>query len=553
MEKRVRIAVLAMGFSGLVAEILFGSFYFGRKFEKSQNKLETFTVITILFLISFLTAIFLVRILKNAIGISIGESIGFWQMFYSSFLILMPASTLHGALFTSSCQIYSLFSGQDPSSAGRVYADETVGTVIGGIVGTYLFIPHLNTFQASIWLALLNFIVCLALLVPYWKTGRFQNTILVVLSVLVFFSGYLVFAGHADKLHHYSIKAQWKNLNVVHYQNSPYGNIWPVPDMPFVEEIVHLPALAHPKPEKLLIVSGGAGGMINEILKHPSIEKIDYAELDPLLISLFRKFPTPLTESELSDGRVKITHIDGRLFLRSTQEKYDLILVGITDPSNLQANRFFTKEFFSLAKERLNESGILVFGLPGSLTYMNQELKNLNSSIFHTLKSVFQYIRVFPGDGTNLFLSSDYRGIIEIDRMLVMERLKQRNIKAEVIIPWYIEQKLHPGWQDWFSHFIQESSQKINSDFTPRGVFYSISLWNALFAPYLRWPFAQFERIDVRTIAPLFVIPLFLYVFFRLRKIRFFRAGISFAIITTGFAGMIFDLMLIFAFQSILW
>jgi spermidine synthase len=217
----------------------------------------------------------------------------------------------------------------------------------------------------------------------------------------------------------------------------------------------------------------------------------------------------------------------------------------------LQANRFFTKEFFSLAKERLNESGILVFGLPGSLTYMNQELKNLNSSIFHTLKSVFQYIRVFPGDGTNLFLSSDYRGIIEIDRMLVMERLKQRNIKAEVIIPWYIEQKLHPGWQDWFSHFIQESSQKINSDFTPRGVFYSISLWNALFAPYLRWPFAQFERIDVRTIAPLFVIPLFLYVFFRLRKIRFFRAGISFAIITTGFAGMIFDLMLIFAFQSI--
>jgi spermidine synthase len=599
MEKRVRIAVLAMGFSGLVAQILllreflivfsgnelsigiilanwvileaFGSFYFGRKFEKSQHKLETFAVITILFFVSLLAAIFLVRILKSVIGVSIGESIGFWPMFYSSFLLQLPASILHGALFTSSCQIYSLFSGQDPSSAGRVYADETVGTVIGAIVGTYLFIPHLNTFQASIWLALLNFIVCLALLLPYWKTRPFQNTILVVLSVLVFFSGYLVFAGHADKLHHYSIKAQWKNLNVVHYQNSPYGNICvienegqyiffqdgiptvitPVPDMPFVEEIVHLPALAHPRPVKLLIVSGGAGGMINEILKHPSIEKIDYAELDPLLISLFRKFPTPLTESELSDGRVKITHIDGRLFLRSTQEKYDLILVGITEPSNLQANRFFTKEFFSLAKERLNESGILVLGLPGSLTYMNQELKNLNSSIFHTLRSVFPYIRVVPGDGTNLFLSSDYRGILEIDRMLVMERLIQRKIKADVMIPWYIEQKLHPGWQDWFSLFIQESSQKINSDFTPRGVFYSISHWNALFAPYLRWPFAQFERIDVRTIAPLFVIPLLLYVLFRFRKIRFFRAGIPLVIITTGFAGMIFDLMLIFAFQSI--
>jgi spermidine synthase len=557
MEKRVRIAVLAMGFSGLVAQILllreflivfsgnelsigiilanwvileaFGSFYFGRKFEKSQHKLETFAVITILFFVSLLAAIFLVRILKSVIGVSIGESIGFWPMFYSSFLLQLPASILHGALFTSSCQIYSLFSGQDPSSAGRVYADETVGTVIGAIVGTYLFIPHLNTFQASIWLALLNFIVCLALLLPYWKTRPFQNTILVVLSVLVFFSGYLVFAGHADKLHHYSIKAQWKNQNVVHYQNSPYGNICVIENE-----------------GQYIFFQDGIPTVIT-----PVPDKIDYAELDPLLISLFRKFPTPLTESELSDGRVKITHIDGRLFLRSTQEKYDLILVGITEPSNLQANRFFTKEFFSLAKERLNESGILVLGLPGSLTYMNQELKNLNSSIFHTLRSVFPYIRVVPGDGTNLFLSSDYRGILEIDRMLVMERLIQRKIKADVMIPWYIEQKLHPGWQDWFSLFIQESSQKINSDFTPRGVFYSISHWNALFAPYLRWPFAQFERIDVRTIAPLFVIPLLLYVLFRFRKIRFFRAGIPLVIITTGFAGMIFDLMLIFAFQSI--
>jgi len=599
MKKRVRIAILAMGFSGLVAEILllrellivfsgnelsigiilanwlileaFGSFFFGRKVEKSQNKLEAFTVITILFFISLLTAIFLVRILKNAIGISIGESIGLLPMFYSSFLILLPASILHGALFTSSCQIYSMFSDQDPSSAGRVYAYETVGTVIGAIVCTYLFIPHLNTFQTSIWLALSNFIVCLALLVPYRRTGLFQKTILVVLSVLAFFSGYLVFTGQADKLHHYSIKAQWKNLNVVHYQNSRYGNICvvenegqyiffqdgiptvitPVPDIPFVEEIVHLPALAHPEPEKLLILGGGAGGMINEALQHPSIEKIDYTELDPLLITLFRKFPTPLTESELSDRRVKIKHIDGRLFLRSTQEKYDLILVGITEPSDLQTNRFFTKEFFSLAKERLNERGIFVFGLPGSLTYMNLELKNLNSSIFHTLKSVFPYIRVVPGDGTNLFLASDYRGILTIDRMLVIERLKQRDIKADVIIPWYIEQKLHPGWQDWFSNFIQESSRKINSDFTPIGVFYSISHWNTLFAPYLRWPFRQFERIDLRTIAPLFVIPLLLYFLFRLKRTQFFRAGIPLAIITTGFAGMIFDLMLIFAFQSI--
>jgi spermidine synthase len=599
MKKRICIAVLAMGFSGLVAEILllrellivfsgnelcigiilanwlvveaFGCLLFGRKAEKSKNGVEAFTVITILFSLSLFIAIFLTRILKRVIGISIGESIGFLPMFYSSFLILLPVGILHGALFALSCRIYSMFSGQDASFVGKVYAYETVGTVIGGIVCTYLFIPYLNTFQVSSGLAVVNFIVCLVLLAPYWKTGLFQKTILVILSVLVFSSGYLIFANQADKFHHYSIRAQWRNHNIVHYQNSPYGNICiienqgqyiffqdgipnvivPIPDIPFIEEFVHLPLLAHPEPRKLLILSGGVGGIISEALKHSSIETIEYAELDPLLLDLFRKFPTPLTESELSDRRVKIKHIDGRLFVKTTPNTYDLILLGIMEPSNLQTNRFFTKEFFFLVKTRLNKGGIFVLGLPGSLTYLNEELKNLNSCIFHTLKSVFSYSRVIPGDGTNLFLLSDSREILTIDRIQILERLNQRNIKADVIVPWYIEKKLHHGWQDWFSDFIKGSSRKINSDLNPVGLFYSISHWNALFAPSLRWLFGQFERINLKTIVLLLVFFLVLYLFFRSKSIRFFRAGILLSIITTGFAGMIFDLVFVFAFQSI--
>jgi len=97
---------------------------------------------------------------------------------------------------------------------------------------------------------------------------------------------------------------------------------------------------------------GGAGGIINEALKHSSIETIEYAELDPLLLDLLRKFPTPLTESELNNRKVTIKHIDGRLLLKTTQNKYDLILIGILEPSNLQSNRFFTKELFSLVKKK---------------------------------------------------------------------------------------------------------------------------------------------------------------------------------------------------------
>ncbi len=599
MKKRICIAILVIGFSGLVAQILllrellivfsgnelcigiilanwlileaFGCFFLGRRADKSRKKIETYTVIIILFSLSLLIAIFLTRILKTAIGISIGESIGFFPMFYSSFLILLPVCIFHGALFPFSCRIYSIFSGQDASSAGRVYVYDTVGTIIGGIVCTYFLIPYLNTFQASSCLAMMNFSVCLILLAPYRKTGQFQKTILVILSVLIFFSGYLVFANQADKLHHYSIKKQWKNLNIVHYQNSQYGNICvienqgqyiffldgipkiitPVPDIPSVEEFVHLPLLAHPEPAELLILSRGAGGIINEVLKHPSIETIEYAELDPLLLDLLRKFPTPLTDSEMNERRVKIKQIDGRLFLKTTGAAYDLIFVGITEPSNLQANRYFTKEFFSLVKERLNKGGILVIGLPGSLSYINEELKNLNSCINNTLESVFSYIRVFPGDSRNLFLASDSREISAIDRKQIIERLSKRDIKADVIVPWHIEKKLHHGWQEWFPRFIEEGSQKINSDFNPLGMFYSISYWNSLYAPSLRGIFGQFERINLRSVVFLFAVLLLLYLFFRPKKRQFFRGSITLSIITTGFAGMMFDLILIFTFQSI--
>jgi spermidine synthase len=597
MKLRLRCAILVMGFSGLVAQIFllcefliifsgnefsigiilahwlileaFGAFYLGRMIERINHKLAAFTFVTLLFCLSFLCAIYLIRILKGTIGISIGENISFVPMFISSFLILAPVSILHGTLFTFSCHIYAGYTNQDESSAGRVYAYETVGMVIGGITCTYLIIPYLDTFQAASGLALLNSAACLALLAPDWKTGRYHKITLLITSTFCVL--FLVLTGLADKLHSYSITRQWKNQEIVHYQNSQYGNICvienegqyiyfqdgvpniitPIPDIPYVEQFVHLPLLAHPDPERLLILSGGAGGVIHEVLKHTTVETIEYAELDPLIINLIRKFPTRMTESELNDNKVTIKNIDGRLLLQRITNQYDLILIGVSEPSNLQTNRFYTQEFFSLAKESLNKNGILVIGLPGSLSYSTEELKNLNSSIYYTLNRIFPFIRVIPGYGINLFLLSGSPEILTLEKTQIIERLEQRKIKSEMFIPWHIEQTLHQGWQGWFQNFIEGSSQEINSDFKPIGVFYSISHWNSQFAPSMRWIFRQFDKISLGTISILLIIFLLLYWLFRSIKARAKRIDIPFAIFTTGFAGMIFDLMLIFAFQSI--
>jgi len=598
VNRRIRIAFLVMGFSGLVAEILLlrellivfsgnelsigvilanwlilealGCFFPGRLAEKPGSRVEAFSVITILFSVSLPAAIVLTRLLKSMLGVSIGESIGFFPMLYGSFLILMPVSMLHGALFTFSCRMEALCSGREDASAGRVYAYETVGTIVGGVVCTYLLVPHLNALTASLVLGALNFSVCLFLLAPHREAGRLPRTVLAVLGVGVLAFGSLVLSGQGERLHETSVEAQWRHQNVVHYQNSRYGNIClvenegqyiyfldgvpslmtPIPDIPFIEEFVHLPLLAHPEPEGVLVLSRGAGGVIHEALKHPSVETVEYAELDPLILDLLRRYPTPLTESELNDSRVRIRQMDGRLLLKTTRNRYDVILVGIQEPSNLQANRFFTEAFFSLARDRLNPGGILVVGLPGSLTYASDALKDLNSCIFHTLERVFTHIRVIPGDSRNLFLSSDSREVRTIDRTGIIHRLDRRGIRAEVLLPWRIEQKLHPGWQTWFADFIEGASQEINADFKPLGTFYSIAHWNALLAPQLRGLFAELERVSLRSVAVFLLALLLLYFLLRRRHVQFAGVGIPWAIVTTGFSGMIFDLMLIFAFQA---
>ncbi len=599
MKNRLGFAIVTMGFSGLVAQMLLlrelfvvfsgnelsigivlanwlileaaGCFLGGKMAESTRHKVETFAGLTILFSLSVPVAVYLARVLKIIIGVSIGESISFLPILCSSFLILLPASVSHGTLFTLNCQLYATFFGNEASSIGKVYVYETIGTILGGIVWTYFMIQYLNAFQMAVGLAVLNFLAVLVILAHYWRLGILPKTISVISGLLLLFSSYLLFAGGADKLHHLSINAQWPGHNLVHYQNSIYGNtaviksgeqylffsdgvpnlITPIPDIEFVEKFVHLPLLAHPKPQKLLILSGGAGGVIDEILKHPSIELVDYAELDPLFLDLVRRFPTPLTENELSHRKVKVQHIDGRLFLKTTKHKYDVILVGLQNPTDLQTNRFFTHEFFALAKKKLNDEGILVIGLPGSLSYLNDELKNLNGCIYNTLQRVFPYIRVFPGDGTNLFLSSNSEEISLIDTTRLANRLKQRGLELNVLVPRHIKKKLHPGWQSWFLGFLEGSTPKFNQDFKPLGMFYSVSHWNALFAPYLRGLFRWFEKVNLQMFFILFAVFVVLFLLGRHHAVKLFGAGIPLCIATTGFAGMIFDLALIFTFQSI--
>ena len=97
------------------------------------------------------------------------------------------------------------------------------------------------------------------------------------------------------------------------------------------EMITHVPMAVHPNVEKVLVIGGGDGGIVRELVKYDTIAKIDVVEVDPLLIEVCRKF-FPQMACSLNDPRVEIANEDGLRFVRSKSDEYDLIIIDSPNP-----------------------------------------------------------------------------------------------------------------------------------------------------------------------------------------------------------------------------
>jgi spermidine synthase len=547
-----------------------GSFLAGKSVEKVERKLEVFVAFQLIFSVAFPLTIFLCRIFKNILLATPGEVLGFAPIFYSSLLILLPVTLPYGALFTYGCKLYAQYAEENAASIGKVYIIETIGSMIGGLLITFLLIQYLNPFTIAFSISLLNSLMSIFLLrlKPKSSKASFQKAVIILSILLSFLFAYGLLPQTSSSIHQSSIRSQWRGLNVIHYENSIYGNITvtkrgeqytffadgvpsittPVPDIASIEDFVHFPMLFHEKPESILILNGGAGGMIHEILKYP-VKRIDYVELDPLLLKLVQEFPTPLTQSELSDKRVKIHYMDGRLFVQRTGGRFDIIFIGFPAPQSLQTNRLFSSEFFSMARGKMNPNGILVFTLPGSFTYISPELRDLNGCILDTLKNVYCHVRVIPGD-VNLYLASDSDFLENISSNEISKRFEERKIKASLITRNYIEYRLNERWLKWFQQSMGGRKLHVNSDFHPLAVFFNLSYWNSLFSPYLTEVFKRYERSSLTlSVTKIILITLVLATIF-IRMPHLSRHSITYSIFTTGLTGMIFNLAIIFAFQT---
>lgn len=311
---------------------------------------------------------------------------------------LAPVCLIAGFLFPILCK--NAETAPSPGVAGRIYAWDTFGAVIGGL-GFSLILVNIASPMACASAAA----AIAAAVGASWFAHRKRLAIWLLIVVGIAAAPYWL-----PRAENVSRTLAWVRP-VVESVESGYGNITvlkdggqysfftsgrlagTVPDPVSGEYMADVPLLAHPAP-KTAFFAGVGPTTIREALKH-GLKKIVWAELDPKLIELRKKHTPAGLKSVYTDPRVKIVGIDPRRYLATTRERFDVIVINAGSPDTIALNRYFTREAFNNYQLCLNYGGIFALTVPFTENYMNAAESALLGSIILSYGE-FRYKEYIP-------------------------------------------------------------------------------------------------------------------------------------------------------------
>lgn len=448
---------------------------FGSYLGKYSNRIKepvriSFIAQIAMGVLPFIT-VFLLNYLKNIVFLP-GSLVGVLEIFFGSFILLLPFCLLSGFLFTFlSAELSFVHKSKRIDIA---YALESFGSLAGGILFSFILVFLITPFQVLTILLILN------LFVAVWINLRYRKIMVIIaFSVIVVLVSGLTFFFRFDRF----VKGfLYPNQEIVYLKETPYGNLAVTKigeqhnfyenqvllfnTLNFIanEEAVHYAMVQHRNPQNILVISGGVSGIIQEILKYP-VGKVDYLEINPWLVKTGELF-----YKKLEDSRIQIYNKDARLFLRDNHGPYDIILVNLPAPSTTNLNRYYTIEFFRQLESCMSPDGVVSMDLPSTGNYASEEANIVNSLIFNTLKKVFANVILIPGE-KNFYLASNNTVGFNITG-----KIEEMNIENQYVNRYYLDDTLILNRSNFFMAQLDKNAG-INRDFEPSAYFHQISSW----------------------------------------------------------------------------
>jgi spermidine synthase len=538
----------------LIYILAIGIWLFGTAFGATVGRrdyLPALTVVRLLLLfcgITILLDVVFIRSIRFLFSEVPGAFLPFTGQIVALLIAITPVSFLLGLLFQ---WIAKLYISTQKTLAGA-YAIESAGWIIGGIAATVLAILGVQ----NLVMAGLCFILVLCAIIALYISALRKLTCKRITVPIILISGLIILLGKSASID--DMMTAWTHPHLVASRDTQYSRVTVSKyadqiaifendalsydsQSSAAEEFIHLSVLQHDKPENILLLGGGYGGILSELLKHP-VEHIDYVELNAALLTMLQHHLPGELQPRLRDKKVNTVVADPRQFVRQAG-KYDMIIIAMPEPNSGQTNRFYTREFFQLCRQHLNPGGIVVFQLRSAENLWTPQLTKRNVSIYLALEKSFNDCIVFPGV-TNTFIGADQS--LAAHAAVIIKRFHERDIQARLINPGYIRYIYDNDRFSQLKKIFKTEKALVNSDTHPVCYQYTTMIWLSKFFPSLTAvELLEPERQNHHSFL-LLIIPL--AALFFISRFRFKLRQIFFVFVA-GFAGMVFETLVILNYQ----
>jgi len=546
------VLILLLGFSGLIIQLTFlrellglfsgnelsiglifgnwllinglGAFmakYFSRFFKSVIHLnllqlLQVFLALVMLFASNYFRFLFF----------EYGSDVGLLSVFFFSFLILFPVSFISGGLFTFYSSFYSKI--KKGNKIAFVYSLESLGSVLGGSVFSFILVYYLLPFEIISIVFIINLTASIIILLDKRRIVLASIIASLLLGLVA-----LHIISSPDKLMKKNI---FIGQDILEIRESPFGQLVvtksddqinlfengiPISSSHQViemEELVHFGMSQHDNPKNVLLISGGNSRIIDEVFKYP-VEQVDYVDINAQLVELKSKYDEQFSMKD----ELNVIYKDPRIFITETKKKYDIVLVNISDPVNVQLNRYYTKEFFSDIDLILKSNGIIQISLSDPGVFMNNTSIQIHSAVFNSLQSVFSNVKLYSSS-QNFFI-----GAQSLLPQGILDRVSEINLNNEYFNEYYLDEDGINLKGQQIINRIDKNSQ-INTDKWPMTYF----LFGKRWLTYHHQPLYYFIL--------LLLIP-FIILFFIIKNKNKIPLALS------GFTSSAFQMILILIFQ----
>ena len=530
--------------------------------------------------------VLIIRELRAVLHVPFGEYVPFGAMLVSTGVIFLPTCLVIGVIFPSACQ---LVGEREDHPVSRVYALDALGSMIGGILFTFLFsrvLTHFSTVALAgacvlIGAALVEnrtklrcciFLFALCFAVAGFCPKCLDGIELASIKARWRAFGYMPAQGRPSQARLLtSVDSQYQNLALIETegQKTLYGNgqvMFVFPDPIAGEHKIHFIMAQNPGAESVLFIGGNPVTDIPELLKYP-LERLAYVELDKDIRRILDTEAGLEYREAVQYPRFREYPLDGPRFVKSCRETFDVIIVQAPSPTTVALNRFFTLEFYQDIKRILAPHGFLYTSIESSV-HLQDETARLSASVYRSLRSVFNRVLVTAGTH-NQFFAGMAESPITFDRETLLRRSADARLNNRYFRPEYFlsADEISPDKTAFVEKRLRMMRVPANTALKPVSTFYYLALWSRFSGSRLQ-PFlnslrqVRFSRMRgmILSTGALFLLIGGLLKAWK-KKISipvmpgifrvWSRSMVGIAIATTGCCEMALEIILIFVFQSL--